>query len=193
MTKISLPKSVLDIVLKHQFIHKLKGNPAISREEMAALMIEQADEVINKSGGQIVFEQGVICFRPDNQIKHIGTVRWQKPEESSALLDGDGPCLIVVYGRPGSGVTTYIKSMVACGIGEAEVHDKEDGGNAVNIVGAMLTYENGGKAIAALGAQNYHEAMEYMALYTNPEWLNKPVGRRVLNKCLQTKGEVSDL
>lgn len=183
MPKISLPKNVMNIVLKHQFIHKIKGNPAVSREEMAALMIERADDIMNKSNGQIVFEQGVICFGPDNQVKHAGIVRWQTPEKSSALLNGEGPRLIVVYGRPGSGVTTYIKSMVACGIGEAEVHDKEDGGNAVNIVGAMRIYENGGKAIAALGVENYHRAMECLAHYTDTEWLNTPRGREVFHQC----------
>lgn len=183
MSKISLPNNAMNLVIKHQFLHKIKGNPAVSREEMAALMIERADEVMNSSDGQIVFEQGVICFRPDNQFKHVGTVRWQKPEESSALLDDDGPCLIVVYGRPGSGVTTYIKSMVACGIGETEVHDKEDGGDAVNIVGAMCTYEKGGKAIAAIGADNYQKAMECLAHYTDTEWLNTPQGREVFHQC----------
>lgn len=183
MTKLSLPKNTLNIVLKHQFIYKMKGYPAVSREEMAALMIERADDIMNKPDSQIVFEQGVICFGPDNQVKHAGIVLWQTPEESSALLNGEGPRLIVVYGRPGSGVTTYIKSMVACGIEETEVHDKEDGGNAINIVGAIRTYESGGKAIAALGVDNYHHVIECLARYTDTEWLNTPRGREILHKC----------
>jgi len=193
MPNVNLPKAALNIVLKHQILHKTKGNPPVSQEEMLAFMLEQADLIMSSRKERDLPEKGVICIGPNNHVKHAGIVRWPTPEASAAMLEGDGPRLIVVYGEAGSGVSTYIRSMIACGDVGAKVYDAESGGNATNIVGAMCTFNNGDKAIAALGAQNYHEAMERLTLYTDQEWLNNPVGRQVLNKCLQTNGEVSDL
>lgn len=181
MPKINVSKDVMHSVLKHCFLHGMQGHPPASREEMVALMLRQADELMSRPAGQNMPEQGVICYGPDEQVKHVGYVRWPAPEVSAALLEGEGPRLVVVYGRPGSGVSTYIQSMIACGSGDVEVHDRDPGGNAANIAGAMRTLDNGGKAVVALGADTRQETTELLAYYTGAEWLNSPRGRELLH------------
>ncbi|NTZ40940.1 hypothetical protein EXW94_25420 [Enterobacter sp. JMULE2] len=183
MPKITVSKNALNIVLKHQFLRKMEGKTSASREEMVGMLLERADSLMPTRSDRKLPEKGVICFGPENQITHTATVQWPEPDVSANLLEGEGPRLVVVYGEPGSGVTTYIKSMITCGIGSAEVYDHEPGGDPVNIVGALLAFENGGKAVAALGAESYQEAMEAIALYAEPTWQNSPRGRDVMRQC----------
>lgn len=179
MPKINVPQDVMRSVLKHRLLHGMQGHPPVSREEMVALMLRQADELMSRVAEQNRPELGVICYGPDEQVKHMGYMRWPAPEVSASLLEGKGPRLVVVYGRPGSGVSTHIQSMISCGNGDAEVHDRDPGGNAANIASAMRTLDNGGKAVVALGADTRQEATELLAYYTGAEWLNSPRGREL--------------
>lgn len=182
MPKITVSKKTLNIVQKNQILHKAKGNISVSREEMIEAMLMHADNLMSTRREWKLPEKGVICFGPDNKVSHEGTVHWPEPGVSTSLLDGEGPRLVVVYGEAGSGVTTYIESMVACGIRDAEVHDHEPGGDAVNIVGALQTFEKGGKAIAAVGAESYQKVLETLAFYADPVWINSPRGRDVMRQ-----------
>lgn len=183
MPKITVSKRTMNILLKNQFLHKAKGNISVNREEMLEAMLMYADNLMSTRCEWRLPEKGIICFGPDNQVTHEGTMQWPEPGVSTSLLKGEGPRLLVVYGEAGSGVTTYIESMIASGGVDAEVHDHEPGGDAVNIVGALLAFEKGGKAIAAVGAESYQKVLEKLAYYADPVWINSPRGREVMRQC----------
>lgn len=113
---INLDKKTLSLIDKkrHELFHHTQY-PA-NREEMVKLVIQKGLEtltqetlegMINESG---LHHPGVFFFNK-REVQLRGILWRADPNECASIIKEMAPCFVVVFGQPGSGVTTLVNEI----------------------------------------------------------------------------------
>lgn len=68
----------------------------------------------------------------------------------------------MIFGEPGSGVSTYIRNIIKLKSNDVQVYDSKPDKSEDYVLNAILSFEHGGQAIAALTARNATNAIDFI-------------------------------
>lgn len=184
MSNIHIDKETCALIDRHRLMYRLLGNTTLNRKQMMKLLIEHGDKSLAEVPLSQRTEKGLICVDPTGEVDHSGAMAWPDPQALCDIINETDRRLLIVYGPAGSGVSTYLKSLVPYLPPDVAVFDTARG-NVMNITSARLAFDEGHRVIAAVGADNYHGVLLCLQRYTSEEWLNSWQGREVLALCQQ--------
>lgn len=182
MPQIHIDKDTRDFIDRFRLFYRLPGHPTISREQMLKLLIEHGADALAAVPSHRRPEKGIICFEPAGKMNYPGVVAWPDPQEICDLVNRAGSRLVIVYGRPGSGVSTYLRKVMENMSPDVTVFDTPCG-DAMNITSGMLAFEQGRSAIAALGSDDYEQALSSLKRYTSEAWLSSGERQSLIAQC----------
>lgn len=155
-------KTTQMLIDNKRFEFKLKQGITVSRDEMLNVLVAKGSEMLDiefrsLAEGIGTKRPGVMWFSADRPVRILGVLDDPDPWECVRLLKKEETMLMVVFGEPGCGVTTFINKVLSLGINDVDVFD---GGHpdSVNIQGALTAVRESRKTIVAMNARNINEA-----------------------------------
>lgn len=162
-------KTTQYLVDKKRFELGLKEGITVTREEMLHALVAKGSEMLNiefkaLADGIGTKRPGVMWFSVDRPVSILGVQTDPDPWECVHLLKKEESLLLVVFGEPGCGVTTFINKVLSLGVSDVDVFDGSDP-NSVNIPGALNAVCENRKVIVAVTARNINEADKELTRY----------------------------
>ncbi|GJL36755.1 hypothetical protein TUM17576_35750 [Enterobacter hormaechei] len=169
---ITLNKETTQLIDTKRYELLLKQGIAVSREEMATALLTKGAEIFVPelsipAGGVGTTRPGVICLSADKPFSIRGILADPDPWDCARLLKEESALLMVVFGEPGCGVTTFIKKVLSLWTGDVDVFD-EGNSDAVNIPAALKAVSIKRKAIVSMNARNIAEVEATLTRHIAP-------------------------
>ncbi|MEJ5174670.1 hypothetical protein [Erwinia sp. MYb416] len=169
---MNVNKSGLNIIDQIRIKLRLSGGNVVSREEMLMLLLRRGEQGLTTDELKCRRERGVICITPECRALP-GLAVMPAAYELATMLKGNAPSFTAVFGALGSGVTIFMNQVSQIlRNSNADITLFDAGPNAVNIHQGMSCFEQGGKALVAVSADTYDEAVKQISFYSSTSWLN---------------------
>lgn len=162
-------KSTQQLVDKKRFELRLKQGITVTRGEMLHTLVAKGSEMLDiefraLAEGIGTKRPGVMWFSADRPVSILGVLDDPDPWECVQLLKKEETMLMVVFGEPGCGVTTFINKVLSLGINDVDVFDGSHP-DSVNIQGALTAVRESRRAIVAMSARNINEAEKELTCF----------------------------